>query len=615
MMTHHIAIIGAGPRGTYCLRRLTLALRRNPLGRPVTVHVIEKSGKFGGGGIHSPTQPGYLLLNTIGSQITAFGDDDHEARASAARKTLHGYLVDKGIQIGPDDYPSRAQHGQYLADMFDWIEAGRPPNVTIERHCRQAVDIEPGSAAELNIRLEDGTSVTAHEILLLTGHAKNRIVPGSPAERWSQFAQAQREQGRNVSYLHLAYPISEKTAHMEPGETVYVIGMGLTAVDVVKTFTHGRGGRFEDGRYRAGGKEPFVILGSRLGLPYSARGRNQKTEQYVGRIFTREAVAALQSRGEKIDFEKELLPLLRREMELVYYSTLLGASFGDALLACKTELERNKMIEAATHADQRFSWASLARPLAAVEKGAPDGEPWFGSLSAYERFVLDTIEKDIVEARMGNLKSPLKNAVDSVLRDLRDHLRLAVDGGGLYARSHRFLDREFNRINNRVAVGPPVSSTQELFLMATAGLLSFSGPDPRIEIDEKAGCFVLDSEQVAGSRRKVNHIINGRIHGVDNRNDTSPLIQNLYRRGLIRNFVNEDDTGRYELGGLDVDDDYHLIGVAGRSHSHVCALGIPLEGKFWFNAADARPDVNSNAIGQLSRWSAGAVERLRERER
>jgi uncharacterized NAD(P)/FAD-binding protein YdhS len=101
---------------------------------------------------------------------------------------------------------------------------------------------------------------------------------------------------------------------------------------------------------------------------------------------------------------------------------------------------------------------------------------------------------------------------------------------------------------------------------------------------------------------------------VDNKNDTSPLIRNLYRRGLIRNFVNEDETGRYELGGLDVDDDFHLIGSDGQSHPHICALGIPLEGKFWFNAADARPDVNSNAIGQLSRWAAGAVERLRRRE-
>ena len=78
-MEHHIAIIGAGPRGTYCFRRLALELAGARLNNPVHIHVVEKSGKFGGGGIHSVTQPHYLLLNTVASQITAFGDDDHEA--------------------------------------------------------------------------------------------------------------------------------------------------------------------------------------------------------------------------------------------------------------------------------------------------------------------------------------------------------------------------------------------------------------------------------------------------------------------------------------------------------------------------------------------------------
>ncbi len=611
---HHIALIGAGPRGTYCLRRLTLHLRENPLRHPVFIHVIEKSGKFGGGGIHSPTQPDYLLLNTIGSQITAFGDDDHEARASTARKTLHGYLVDRNISIGPNDYPSRAQHGLYLAAMFDWIEAQSPPNVRIVRHPLQAVDIEPGEGETQRIRLEDGSSVAAHEILLLTGHAKNRISPGSPMESWSRFAEKQQSKGRNVSYLHLVYPISEKTAYIQPKEPVYVIGMGLTAVDVIKTFTYGRGGRFEKNRYRPSGKEPYVILGSRLGLPYSARGRNQKDGQYKGRIFTREAVEAVRSRQPKVDLESDLLPLMLREMEFVYYTTLLGPGFGEAWLGAEDEASRARLVEERVSPEKRFSWEAMARPLAELERRARPGAPWFDSPAAYHRFVLDVMARDIHEAEMGNTTSPLKNAVDSVLRDLRDHLRLAVDGGGLYARSHRYLDREFNRINNRVAVGPPVTSTREMLLLAEAGLLSFSGPFPRLSMDEEDGCFFVESDQVAGSLRAVNHVLNGRIHGVDNRNDTSPLIRSLYRRGLIRNFVNEDETGRYELGGLDVDDGFHLIGKNGLPHPNLCALGIPLEGKFWFNAADARPDVNSNAIGQLSRWAAGAVGRLKHRE-
>lgn len=101
---------------------------------------------------------------------------------------------------------------------------------------------------------------------------------------------------------------------------------------------------------------------------------------------------------------------------------------------------------------------------------------------------------------------------------------------------------------------------------------------------------------------------------MDCKNDGSPLIQNLYKRGMIRNFVNADDADSYELGGLDVTDDFNIISKDGQPHPHVCAIGIPVEGKFWFNAADARPDVNSNAIVQLSRWVEKAIGRIKTRE-
>jgi len=235
-------------------------------------------------------------------------------------------------------------------------------------------------------------------------------------------------------------------------------------------------------------------------------------------------------------------------------------------------------------------------------------------MAEYSGFVADYIRRDITEAEKGNLTSPVKTAVDSVLRDLRDTLRLAVDRGGLTAASHRYLDKVFNRTNNRIAVGPPVSSTRELSILAKIGIISFSGPMPNLTVRENTGDFFIESRQVVGSGRSVQHVLNGRIHSVDYKNDSSQLIQNLYKRGLVRNFVNADDTGFYELGGLDVTNDFNIINEEGQPHPHVCAIGIPVEGKFWFNAVDARPDVDSNAIAQLSRWVEKAICRIRSCE-
>ncbi|MGD8893054.1 MAG: FAD/NAD(P)-binding protein [Desulfobacterales bacterium] len=613
-MEHHIAVIGAGPRGTYCLRRIALHLKKQPLKNPVNVHVIEKSGNFGGGGIHSVTQPDYLLLNTIGSQITAFGDDDHEARASEARKTLHGYLADQGISIGPNDYPSRAQHGRYLADMMDWNQAHLPPGVFFHRHSAKAIDIESGPTTNQQIVLDNGSSIPADEIILLTGHAKNRVVPGSGPAAWTSFSENQRNKGNRTSYVHLVYPIEEKTRHVEPGDSVYVIGMGLTAVDVVKTLTIGRGGKFENGGYIPSGKEPFIILGSRLGLPYSARAHNQKTDQYKGKILTPEKVLKLKAKKAKVDFEKDLMPLIIREMAYVYYTTLMGEQMGDQFLKCASDEERRRWIAENVATEDRFSWEDLENPFRKIQSQTPPGQPWFSSMAEYTCYVIEYIRRDIKEAEKGNLTSPLKTSVDSVLRDLRDTLRLVVDRGGLTAGSHRYLDKVFNRVNNRIAVGPPVSSTRELLILAEMGVVSFSGPTPKLSMNEDTGEFFIESDQVPGSGRSVQHVLNGRIHSVDNKNDSSPLIQNLFRRGAIRTFVNKDDTGVYELGGLDVTDDFNIIGSNDRPQPHVCALGIPVEGKFWFNAADARPDVNSNAIAQLSKWVEKAVSRLKTKE-
>jgi uncharacterized NAD(P)/FAD-binding protein YdhS len=613
-MNHHIVIIGAGPRGTYCFRRLALSLAQNPLENEVHIHVIEKSGKFGGGGIHSTSQPHYLLLNTVAGQITAFGDDDVEARSSDLRKTLHSYLVKQGYIFDINDYPPRALHGEYLASAFDWTAENLPIGATLHRHHAQAIDIIPASKDIQVVILDNGSTITAHEIILLTGHSKNRIIPGSIEDSCYKFSEKQRQRGKNNTYLHLAYPISEKLQCIAPGESVYVIGMGLTAIDIIKGFTYGRGGTFKDGKYISSGKEPQVIIGSRIGLPYCARGFNQKINQYQGKLFTIDYVKKLKQQKKKLDFEQDLFPMIFQEMEYVFYKTLLGDNFANQYLACANALQRQDLVEKYIDVENRFYWNDLENPLWRFETKRKAGNPLFESMDHYMSFVIEQIRDDIREAEKGNMSSPLKNAIDSVMRDLRDILRSAVDHGGLTAKSHRHLKKTFDRTNNRIAVGPPVQSVRELLILVEQGFVSFSGPSPRIEFNENDHVFEISSIEVPGSKRPVQHIINGRIHSVDNLNDTSELIQNLFQRQMIRIYVNEDETDSFEMGGIDVTPDFHLIAKDGIPHNHICALGIPLEGKLWFNAADARPDVNSNAIAQLSKWAHEAVLRLQDRE-
>ena len=609
-MLKNIVVIGAGPRGTYAFRRLALQLAKAPLKSPVVIHYIEQSGTFGGGYVHDPDQPEYLLLNTVASQITAVGDDDEVARADRSLRTLHGFLAEKGLPIGENEYPARSHHGQYLASVFDWTERNLPPGVTLKRYPVAAVDID--TADGQRVILNDGAFIEADEILLVTGHSRVRIAPGSREEQWMRFAEDCRREGRNVSYVHDVYPIAEKTKHIKGGESVYVIGMGLTAVDIVRAFTIGRGGTFEeDGflKYLKNGHEPLIILGSRLGIPYCARALNQKSTQYQPVIFTHEVVRELKSQNRKLDFRKELFPLFWQELEYVYYSTMFGSDFGSRYLSCEGELERKELIQQSVSEKERLTWESLENPMAEMERQR-QGQYLFHSFESYTDYILGLIREDLSEANRGNMTSPLKCAIDSVFRDCRDILRNAVNFGGLTAESHKYLISTFDRVNNRIAVGPPIESTRQLLLLAETGTVRFSGPNPRLSIDEAQKSFVIESEQVKGSRRPVQHVLNGRIHTVDIKSDTSVLMQNLLRKGMVRTFINGDDDFQLELGGLDVTEQLHVIAKDGTPHPHICAAGIPTEGKIWFNAADARPDVNSTAINQLSEWARGVAERL-----
>ena len=134
------------------------------------------------------------------------------------------------------------------------------------------------------------------------------------------------------------YPL-DKLERVGPEARVAIQGLGLSAHDVIAELTVGRGGVFvrqpngepngQGGpgslRYQRSGREPKLTLCSRNCLPNAARGINQKglDGRHHPHYFTQDAVEALRrtalaTRGSRqLDFDRELLPLLKREMAWV----------------------------------------------------------------------------------------------------------------------------------------------------------------------------------------------------------------------------------------------------------------------------------------------------------
>ncbi|CAL9400900.1 FAD/NAD(P)-binding protein [Streptomyces sp. enrichment culture] len=616
-----VCIVGAGPRGLSVLERLLANERNSPTHSAVTVHVVDPAAP-GAGAVWRPEQSQHLLMNTVASQITVFTDDStHIDGPIEPGPTLYEWatsvallgdpaefgaeVMEEARRLGPDSYPTRAFYGHYLSGYFERIVASAPPHVTVRVHRSRAVaaaDTHGVPGGPQGVRLQDGTRLdTLDAIVLAQGHLPARL-----SAREARTASLSRI--HHLTYITPANPADLDLSGIKAGENVLLRGLGLNFFDHMALFTVGRGGRFvRDGNrlvYRPSGHEPRLFAFSRRGVPYHARGENEKgaTGRYFPRVLTAQYIAGLRERaatGQPVNFTTDLWPLISLEVQSVYYSTLL-ASRGDAdsreeftraFLTAEDERERLELLdEYGIPTDQRWDWERLSRPY---------GEREFTDRQDFSDWLLDYLRRDVAEARRGNVSGPLKAALD-VLRDLRNEIRLAVDHGGLEGNSHRDdLEGWYTPLNAFLSIGPPASRIEEMIALIEAGVLTVTGPGTQVRIDTTAQLYVAHSTAVPGEPVRARVLIEARLPEPDLRRTEDPLLKHLLDTDQAAPYriTTTDGTG-YVTGGLAVTErPYRLLDGRGRPHPRRFAYGVPTEAVHWVTAAGIRPGVDSVTLG------------------
>lgn len=612
-----VCVIGMGPRGLSVLERICTNGPQRAPGARITVHVVDPYPP-GAGRVWRTTQAPNLLMNTVASQVTLFTDYTVDLQGLpmhgpslyewARFLTLMGpfdgrsypeAVLAEARELGPDSYPSRAFYGHYLRWVYRRVlRAAQRHEITIVTHRSKAValdDMAPGGRQR--VELEDGSRIeNLNAVVLTLGH-----LPTEPDARETALAEYAAE--HQLTYLPPANPADVDLSRVLPGRPVILLGLGLNFFDYMALLTEGRGGVFErvHGRlvYRPSGREPLLIAGSRRGLPFHARGENEKGRhgRHTPLVLRPEVVADLQRRaaGEGgLDFREHLWPMIAKEVEGVYYTTLLASWGRDPQDFRRRYLdlpwgdpgEGALLEEFGIGAAPRWDWDRVSRPHAGREfQGPADFRAW----------LLEYLRGDAAEAAVGNVSSPLKAALD-VLRDLRNEVRLIVDHGGLTGRSHREdLERWYTPLNAFLSIGPPARRIEEVIALIEAGLCEMLGPDARAEIDEDREQFVAWSPAVPGSRRHAAALIDARLPDMDIRRTADPLIRYLMSTGQARPFqIANPGGGAYQTGGLEVGRrPYHLIDGAGHPHPRRFAFGVPTEAVHWVTAAGIRPGVNS----------------------
>lgn len=621
-----VCLVGAGPRGLSVLERLCAQERKSPQWDQLTVHIVEPDPP-GSGRVWRPSQSRHLLMNTVACQVTVYTDASvaiegpleegpslyqwakalgPSALTPGAGTPYDDETLAEARDLGPDTYPTRALYGQYLTWVFGQVTASASAHTTVRVHASRAValeDAEPdaGPGGAQTVLLEDGTRLTGlGAVVLAQGHVQVR-----PTDTEREFAAYAARHG--LTYIAPSNPADVDLSAVSPGETVLLRGLGLNFFDYMALFTHARGGLFErvDGRlvYRPSGREPRLYAGSRRGVPYQARGENEKGAhgRYHPRLLTVDFVASLRARvrgGEPIRFGTELWPLISKEVRTLYYETLLAqrkepaavAAFGEAFLQAGDDEAEDVLLGAAGIGDdERWDWDTVARPY---------DEQVFRDLDSFRGWLRGYLDEDVRRAREGNVSGPLKAALD-LLRDLRNELRLAIDHGGLDADSHRDeLDHWYTPLNAFLSIGPPASRIEEMAALIDAGVLDVTGPGLRVAADplDPAGpAFIGTSPDMAGLRVRATVLIEARLPEIDVRRTADPLMDRLLSTGQARTHrIAGADGSSYETGGLAVSQrPYHLLQGQGVPHLRRFAYGVPTEGVHWVTAAGIRPGVGS----------------------
>jgi uncharacterized NAD(P)/FAD-binding protein YdhS len=197
-----IVIVGAGFSGTLVAANLL----RSQHWATTRIVLIERSTSVARGKAYADREYPYLL-NVPAGRMSADPSSPHDFLSFAQQRIPAATA---------EDFLPRALYGQYLEATLLDAEVSAPPHVQFERLCGEVCGVEKtGHGSGYRVRLSaDGRTLYADDLVLALGNPPPAPLPGT-------------EELRQYVSDPWAQPL-----RFSPGETVLLVGSGLTMVDV-----------------------------------------------------------------------------------------------------------------------------------------------------------------------------------------------------------------------------------------------------------------------------------------------------------------------------------------------------------------------------------------------
>jgi uncharacterized NAD(P)/FAD-binding protein YdhS len=275
-----IVIVGAGFSGA----AVAIHLLRLPHSMPLRIVLIERARMAGGIAYGAPE--GSYLLNVPAGRMSASSADPLEF-LTYAQRTLPNATA--------EDFLPRGLYGEYLEASLLAAAQASPTHVRLERVHGEVVAIERARrTSRVEVYLEGGGRFTADTVVLAPGNPPPAALIGSETLPESRY---------------IAAPW-RSPAVFRAGETVLVVGTGLTMADIVLA-----------GQAAAKGQATVHAI-SRHGLVPAAQTDFHQVNDGRGRALLREAAVSLRR-------------LVREVRALAEDAELRGGDWREAIAAAR----------------------------------------------------------------------------------------------------------------------------------------------------------------------------------------------------------------------------------------------------------------------------------------
>ncbi|MFE7316676.1 FAD/NAD(P)-binding protein [Streptomyces sp. NPDC057555] len=567
-----LCIVGCGPRGASLTERILANAPARYGDRPLDLHLVDPYPPGAGRTWHTG-QSGLLWMNSAADQVTVYPDATVDCAGPPRPGPTTAAWLNGPLHDG--SYAARRDQGRYLLDFFAAVTEAAPASVRLHLHRARAVDLRRGADGRQQVLLDTGGPVHADRVVLAQGHPDVRPEPAPPG----------------LTRIGPGPADPDALERIPPGAPVLVRGLGLVFVDCLALLTEGRGGRFTGPpggplRYRPSGREPRLYAGSRRGVPLPPKpapdpaGPSTGAEplRFAGAAACRAALARPGA-----DFDRDLWPLIRAELGWWHYRALFAAGtdrtrmtwpdFDAQYALLVTDAERLAKLAAAAVPDpaDRLDLDRLAAPLAGRTFAGPD------DLQHRLRAHLATT----LRRRTGPAAGTERALVDALRRtgEVIEELWRAgdLDGTALADALRRFA------LGTYLSSGPPPLRAAQLLALAEAGIVTFVGPELRVETGR--GAFRATSPAVPGAVHEAAVLLDARLAMPAPDRLADPLLRALWDRGELSFAPGSEGAAVPRLDGPAL----HPVGADGTVHRDRFVLGP---------AQFPRPHANAAALRQ-----------------